>query len=146
MIVVVVFSPPCSLVKTPNSVLQLFTGRVFCVQRAAVCASLQRRTLRFRTCSCADSARSSSPLKKNLTSTRRPAPRHSRRVHPITARDLPRASPSTSDTISPRIAAIGWRGRLQPMARRLDGRVRQCRDAVKRRGDRGVNDHMFNFN
>lgn len=45
---------------------------------------------------------------QHLTSTRRPAPRHSRPTQPITARALPRASAKTSDTIYRRLAAIGW--------------------------------------
>lgn len=44
---------------------------------------------------------------QHLTSTRRPAPRHSRPIQPITARALPSASAPTSDTIYRRLAPIG---------------------------------------
>lgn len=85
-------------------------------------------------------------LAENLTSTRRPALRHSRRIRPITAPAVPRASPPTWDAILRRIATIGWWGSLQPMTRGVDRRVHQCRKLVKRPRDQGVNDHIFNFN
>lgn len=64
-------------------------------------------------------------LPGNLTSTRRPALRHSRRIQPITARALPRASTPNSDTILRRITTIGWWESRQPMRRRVDRRDHQ---------------------
>lgn len=135
---------PRSQGKTPNTALRLFTGRVFCVHRESAPESPAAHALFQDLFSCGQ--RPFIQLPENLTSTRRPALRHSRRIQPITARALPRASTPTSDTILRRITTIGCWESLQPMTRRVDRRVHQCRELVKRLRDQGVNDHIFNFN
>lgn len=140
-----VFFFPRSQEKTPNSVLRWFADKVFCVGREATSPQSPAARAPFQDLvSCGQ--RPLIQLPGSPTSTRRPAPRHSRRIQPITGRALPRASTPTSDTILRRITAIGYWESPQPMTRRGDRRVHQCRELVKRLRDQGVNDHIFNFN